>query len=421
MSRLFQSGKGIFFLLLFIGFVEYYSFAAVKSAMRGGAPLARGIVYGIYFTFVVLLYVILINFRRWGLESKDWTGTKYVLVFVVGFFLLKIIAATFMFIGDIYRLLRYAISASSAAGNPEITASSIPRSQFLGMAAIAIGATLMGTMLWGIRNRYRYQVKKVKVKLANLPPEFEGFTIVQISDIHAGSFDDSEAVKHGVDMVLEQNADVIFFTGDLVNNIAPEILPYKEIFSQLKAPHGVYSILGNHDYGDYSEWDTPEAKAQNLVDLRQHQADMGWKLLDNEHVFLVKDGAKIALIGVQNWGNRIGFPKYGDMVKATAGLAEANVPVKILLSHDPSHWDGQVSVDYKDIDLTLSGHTHGMQFGVRLAWMQWSPVQYVYKHWMGMYREGQQRLYVNPGYGFIGYKGRVGILPEITVLELVRA
>ena len=253
--------------------------------------------------------------------------------------------------------------------------------------------------------------------MKNLPSEFKGLRIIQISDIHSGSLDDPEAVSKGVDLIMREKPDLILFTGDLVNNQAEEVNPYLKIFGQLKAPMGVYSVLGNHDYGDYVSWPSEVAKRENLDALKQHHVDLGWRLLLNEHVLLERNSQQIALIGIENWGAR-GFAKYGDMKKAVAGLEHVNVPIKILLSHDPSHWEAEVRKEYRDIDLTLSGHTHGMQFGIDIPGFKWSPVQYVYKQWAGLYQDENQSLYVNRGYGFIGYQGRVGILPEITLIEL---
>jgi predicted MPP superfamily phosphohydrolase len=271
-------------------------------------------------------------------------------------------------------------------------------------------------MLYGVaRGGHKYQVWRRKVYLPNLPAAFEGFKIVQLSDIHSGSFYSREGVQKGIDLVNAQKADLVVFTGDLVNNVATEIEPWIDHFKQIQSPHGVYSILGNHDYGDYASWASPEAKAANLRDLIDNHARLGWQILLDEHRYLEKDGQRIALLGIQNWGAKANFPKYGNLAKAHAG---AEAPVKILLSHDPSHWHAQVRPEYPDIDLMLAGHTHGMQFGIDNQFLKWSPVQYVYKQWAGMYQDGSQQLYVNRGFGFIGYPGRFGIWPEITVLEL---
>jgi uncharacterized protein len=271
--------------------------------------------------------------------------------------------------------------------------------------------------LYGFSNKYNYQIKNVKLQFDNLPPSFKGLRIVQISDIHSGSFMDKEAVEHGVEMIMKENADIILFTGDLVNNEATEMDTYKDVFNKLKAPLGVYSILGNHDYGDYVQWPVNGVtKEQNLSKLQKVHADMGWRLLMNEHVVLEKNGEEIALLGIENWSSKARFPKHGRMDLAHAGTEK--YPFKILMSHDPSHWDAQVKTDYKDVDLMLSGHTHGMQFGIEIPGFKWSPVQYMYPQWSGLYEAGKQKLYVNRGFGFIGYPGRVGVLPEITVIEL---
>src|SRR6202012_3214710 len=240
--------------------------------------------------------------------------------------------------------------------------------------------------------------------------------IVQLSDIHSGSFTNRAAVNRGIDRVLAEKPDLILFTGDLVNDTAAEMTDYKEVFARLQAPMGVFSTLGNHDYGDYVWWASPELKAANLEQLKQIQRDMGWRLLVNEHLALEREGQQIALIGIENWSAKARFPKYGKMSQAYAGTEK--YPFKILMSHDPSHWDAEVRPHYPDIDLTLAGHTHGMQFGVELPWLKWSPVQYIYNEWAGLYEKDRQKLYVNRGFGFIGYPGRVGVLPEITVIEL---
>lgn len=294
----------------------------------------------------------------------------------------------------------------------------ITRSVFLKRVALILGGTSIGGFLYGITNRYNYQVKRIKLASDKVPAAFKGLRIAQISDIHSGSFDSHDAVARGVAKIMEQKPDIIFFTGDLVNNKAEEVKPYIDIFSQLKAPLGVYSTLGNHDYGDYVEWSSPQAKVANLEELKSIHGRMGWKLMMNEHVVLERGGDKIAIVGIENWGAKAHFPKYGDMRRAYAGLPEKQVPFMILLSHDPSHWDAQVITEYKDIDLTLSGHTHGMQFGVEIPGWKWSPVKYVYQNWAGLYQQNGQYLYVNRGYGFLGYPGRLGILPEITVIEL---
>jgi predicted MPP superfamily phosphohydrolase len=330
-------------------------------------------------------------------------------------FLSKLIAVVFLIADDVRRALQW---AGKKIFYPQVHQKSagVSRSVFISWLSLAVGGGVFGAMLLGFRNKYRYTLKTVQLNFSNLPAAFKGLKIVHISDIHSGSFTDKKAVMHGVDMIMQQGADLILFTGDLVNDRAEEMNDYIDVFSKLYAPMGVFSILGNHDYGDYRRWPSEEAKAKNLERLKQLQKNMGWRLLMNEHVVLEKNGQQIALLGIENWGAKANFPKYGKLDKAYAG-AEKYV-FKILMRHDPSHWDAQVRKEYKDIDLMLSGHTHGMQFGVEVPGFKWSPVQYIYKQWAGLYEEANQKLYVNCGYGFIGYPGRVGILPEITIISL---
>jgi hypothetical protein len=264
-----------------------------------------------------------------------------------------------------------------------------------------------------------YQVHRKTLYLPNLPKSFDGLRFAQLSDIHSGSFFNKVAVRGGVEMLLKEKPDVVFFTGDLVNNVASEMKDYQDIFSKVKAPLGVYSTLGNHDYGDYVMWSSAEAKRKNLEDLKATHQLMGWRLLMNESQYLTQNGDKIAVMGIENWSAKGRFPKYGNLSKAHQNTEEASV--KILLSHDPSHWRAEVLEDYKDIDLMLAGHTHGMQFGIEIGNFRWSPVQYFYEEWADLYSHANQYLYVNRGFGFIGYPGRIGILPEICIFELRRA
>ncbi|MFT3945737.1 MAG: metallophosphoesterase [Agriterribacter sp.] len=343
----------------------------------------------------------------------------YFISILIGLFLSKAVTVIFLIVDDLRRILQWAggkLFYQYVHGEP-FKAAGISRSVFMSWLGLGIGGGLFATLLWGFRNKYRYDLKTVQLNFPNLPEAFKGLKIIHISDVHSGSFTDKKAVAHGIKMIMKQGADIILFTGDLVNDHADEMNDYTDVFSKLNAPMGVFSTLGNHDYGDYRTWPSAEAKVQNLERLKQLQKDMGWRLLMNEHVALEKNGHQIALLGIENWGAKANFPKYGRLDQAYAGTEK--YPFKILMSHDPSHWDAQVRTEaYKDIDLMLSGHTHGMQFGVELPGFKWSPVQYVYKQWAGLYEEAAQKLYVNRGYGFIGYPGRVGILPEITVIEL---
>ncbi len=416
--------NAFFYVIAALVLIEYYAYVAITTAFRNTSGTPKIVVMTVYALLSIAAIFLVFTIRRLDLHLWNPTIRTITTALFMGFVLAKLVAASFMVVDDLRRVVLWAYQATQ--GTSKTVAASgmqhsggITRSQFIAKAALFTGGLLMGGFAWGTRNKYRYQIKKVKVRIPNLPASFRGMKIVQISDIHSGSFDDKAAVAHGIDLVMQQQADIIVFTGDLVNDKAEEIVPYKDIFKRLKAPMGVYSILGNHDYGDYHQWESAEAKAQNLEALKQHQADMGWQLLMNEHVIFERNQEKIALLGIENWGAKAHFPKYGKMDKAYAGLENENIAAKILLSHDPSHWDHEVLQSYKDIDLTLSGHTHGMQAGIRLPFLKWSPVKFVYKHWEGLYAENNQQLYVNVGYGFLGYPGRLGILPEITVIEFV--
>lgn len=409
--------------LIIIGLAEFYSFVLIRSITRPLSNPWRVSIIALYITVTLLTWGSFIFFRQLNWANMPHMARNIFIAFTIGLWVGKILIASVMLIDDLRRLALWLISFFYTPSPDAITEKTvsigIPRSTFLKRLALIVGGTALGGFLYGITNRYNYQVKRIKLSLDNVPKAFKGLKIVQISDIHSGSFDNHHAVEEGVKKVLAEKPDIIFFTGDLVNNKAEEIQPYTDIFSQLKAPLGVYSTLGNHDYGDYVEWPSEMAKIENLEELKTTHGRMGWKLMMNEHVVLEKGEDKIAIVGIENWGAKAGFPKYGDMKKAYHGLPEQNIPFKILLSHDPSHWDAQVLKEYKDIDLTLSGHTHGMQFGVEIPGFKWSPVKFVYKNWAGLYNQGKQHLYVNRGYGFLGYPGRLGILPEITVIELV--
>jgi predicted MPP superfamily phosphohydrolase len=294
-----------------------------------------------------------------------------------------------------------------------------PRAYWISELTVGIAFILSLVVLFGItRGRHFYRVRRETLAFPDLPEAFDGFTITQITDVHSGSFSDAAGVQKGLDMVNDQISDVILFTGDLVNNQATEMTPWIPAFAKLNAPMGKFSILGNHDYGDYVRWESANAKQANLARLKEVHHEIGFQLLLDEAIMLKKDGQSITLLGVENWGKG-GFHKYGDLSKATAGVpADA---FKILLSHDPSHWEGVTLEHDKHIHLTLSGHTHGMQFGIELFGFKWSPIKYVYKQWAGLYQQKGRYLYVNRGFGFLGLKGRIGIWPEIAVITLKRS
>lgn len=291
------------------------------------------------------------------------------------------------------------------------------RKQFLKKTGIAISLFPIAGFSFGIiKGAHDYTWKKVQVRIPNLPNAFDGIRIGQLSDIHSGSFSNKMAVRGGVEMFMAEKPDLVFFTGDIVNDQAWEIKEYIDVFKNVKAPLGVYSILGNHDYGNYSNWKSAAAKQRNFTGILQGHKELGWQLLRNENEIIRLDNEAIAILGVENWGASARFPKLGDIHRAKAGLED--VETKILLSHDPSHWDAKVLPEHKDIALTLSGHTHGFQFGIETPFFRWSPAQYLYKQWAGLYQKDQQSIYVNRGFGFIGYPGRIGIPPELTILEL---
>lgn len=409
----------IVIVALLMAAIDFYVFQVVKMLCQSSSTRTKSIVFTTYWTIsigIIILFLFLpfLNTERWPKNFRN-----YVFATVVGLFFAKLLASVFFLIDDVRRLIQWAVAKiifRNTEGESEVSGG-ISRSVFLSWLGFGIGGSLITSLIYGFSNKYNYQIRRIPLSYRNLPPAFKGLKIVHISDIHSGSFDNKKAVEKGVQEVLDLKPDLILFTGDLINDRATEMYGYEEVFSRLKAPMGVFSCLGNHDYGDYIAWPSEEARDQNIEDLKKIQAGMGWRLLMNEHVVLEKDGQEIALIGIENWSAKARFPKHGKMWEAYPGAEK--YPFKILMSHDPSHWDAEVRPKYADIDLTLAGHTHGMQFGVEIPGFKWSPVKYVYDQWAGLYEAGKQKLYVNRGYGFIGYPGRVGILPEITLIELV--
>jgi uncharacterized protein len=414
-----RNRSGWWIVIVIMLLLDFYVFQVVKALASGSTEKVRMAVYSIYWVVSALAITMMIllpylNYANWPKAVRT-----YVFAILIGLFFSKLIAAIFFLLDDARRGLMWVMGKIFPGFGVKFVDEDgvISRSAFLSWLGVAIGGGLFTTLIYGFSNKYDYHVKNVKLKFANLPQSFKGLRVVQISDVHSGSFTDKDAVKRGVDMIMKQTPDLILFTGDLVNDRATEMQDYMDIFNTLSAPLGVFSTLGNHDYGDYVQWDSAEAKRKNLEDLKQVHHNLGWRLLMNEHVPLQRNGEAIGLIGIENWSAKARFPKHGRMDLAYPGSEK--YPFKILMSHDPSHWDVQVRTKYPDVDLMLSGHTHGMQFGVETPFFKWSPVQWVYKQWAGLYEEGKQKLYVNRGYGFIGYPGRVGILPEITVIELV--
>lgn len=399
--------------------LDIYVFSAVRSVSHGSGEKTRMIIYSAYWTVSSMAIILILLFPFVEFFQTHPIFRNYVFAIIVALVFAKLIASVFFIIDDLRRLGVWLMGKIFPKTGVDFVeeGGNISRSAFLTWTGITLGGGLLTTLIYGFSNKYNYQVKRLQLSFENLPAAFRGLKILQLSDIHSGSFQDKEAVARGVEMAIKENADLVLFTGDLVNDRSDEMNDYVNIFSRIKAPLGVYSTLGNHDYGDYTTWPSDEAKKQNLEQLKKVHADMGWRLLMNEHVALEKNGEQIAVLGIENWSAFARFPKHGRMDLAHAGTEK--YPFKILLSHDPSHWDAEVRTKYGDVDLMLSGHTHGMQFGLEIPGFKWSPVQWFYKEWAGLYEEGKQKLYVNRGYGFLGYPGRVGILPEITVIELV--
>lgn len=413
-----RSGSTLWIIAAIIVLLDVYVFQAVRVVTNGANERTKILINSIYWVITGITVLVVISFPFVQSFQTSKFFRNYVFAILMGLFIAKLIAALFFVVDDLRRLIMFIVSkvAPSAGAHFADDGDKIGRSTFLSWLGLGAGATLFGSMLYGFSNKYNYQLKKIKLAFDNLPTSFKGFKIIHISDIHSGSFENKQAVQKGIDLILQQQPDLILFTGDLVNDRHTEMIDYIDVFNKLKAPHGVFSTLGNHDYGDYVRWESTEAKKENLEKLKQIHAQLGWRLLMNEHVAIEKNNEAFALLGIENWGAKGRFPKYGKMPEAYADTEKYSF--KILMSHDPSHWDAEVKIKYTDIDLMLAGHTHGMQFGVENPYFKWSPVQWMYKQWAGLYEYGKQKLYVNRGFGFIGYPGRVGILPEITLIEL---
>ncbi len=411
---------GVIIFIAFMLLLDTYFFQAIKTVAQSASPKTRVIIYSIYWSLTV---IAIAGFLLFIFSDRDLLGKKFrsfLFATIIGLFLAKLTGMIFFMVDDLRRAIQW-IAGKLFFSNTEaenMGGEGISRSAFLSWLGIAAGGTLFGSLIYGFGNKYNYQTKRLRLSYDNLPASFKGLKIIHISDIHSGSFMNKKAVEHGVQKIMNEHADIILFTGDLVNDRATEMHEFMDVFSRLKAPMGVYSTFGNHDYGDYVQWPHDGiSKEQNLEDLKKVHAKLGWRLLMNEHVVIKKNNEEIALLGIENWSAKARFPKHGRMDLAHAGTEK--YPFKILLSHDPSHWHAEVKEKYTDVDLMLSGHTHGMQFGVEIPGIKWSPVQYMYKEWAGLYEAEKQKLYVNRGFGFIGYPGRVGILPEITVIELL--
>ena len=399
-----------FLFICFYILVDIYAFQAIKTLTRNN---------WVHLSYVILSLLVLGNFiyqfNQPNPSGGFGGGRGYAMGFVLAFMASKILLTVFMFGEDIVRFFVAIFYKLSSVSNNSFEIPS--RRKFLSQIALGIAVIPFASLLYGMyKGKYNYKVLSYTMHFEDLPAAFDGYKITQISDIHSGSFDNKEKIEYAVDLINLQESDAILFTGDLVNNKATEMDPWMETFSKVSAKDGVFSVLGNHDYGDYVEWESEQARIENLESLKNVHSKMGWDLLLNEHRFLERGGERIALVGVENWGSG-GFKKQGDL--DLAGKAVAQTDFKVLMSHDPSYWQEKIKTDPNNYQLTLSGHTHGMQFGIEIpGWFKWSPVQYRYENWAGIYEEFGRYINVNRGFGYLAYPGRVGIWPEITVIEL---
>lgn len=398
------------FPILAIVFIFFALNAYVLSGF--GAISQSAALVPFFWVFVIALTIALF----FAVSQMRTQGTgKFFQIITHAFLILftaEVVFALFLLIGDILNFLA-SIPSSFEPQGYQVAGRNV---YWVDFAFVMFCLTVILFIFGIIRGKYAYRIIKHTLYFDDLPKSFDGFTITQISDVHAGSFTKPKQVQKGIDLINAQKGDLFVFTGDLVNNAASEIVPYIGHFSQIKAPFGQFSVLGNHDYGDYIKWPSETDKVNNLAQLKAYHAALGFRLLLDEHVEITKTGEKIILAGIENWG--LGFGERGDLQKALSGTSVNDF--KVLLSHDPSHWEAQVKNNPSKIQLALAGHTHGMQFGIEAFGIKWSPVKYRYKHWAGIKSENGRYLNVNRGFGFIGFSGRIGIWPEITVIELKR-
>lgn len=395
-------------LLMIVIVFEIYTYQIFRTATRSVYP------------YLISLFVTLLSF---GFLWYQFTGDRResfspTTMYAIGFFISVLTPKLFffgvLFLEDVVRIIKAAVSFFiDTSGEIFIDG----RRKFISQWVLALAAIPFGALFLGmIRGKYNFKVLKYSLSFEDLPKEFDGYQITQLSDIHCGSFDNRSKIEYAIDLVNQQNSDLLLFTGDFVNNVATEILPWKDLFAKLSAKDGKFAVLGNHDYGDYYPWDSAASKAQNMKLFKELQKEMGFELLLNESRYIERNGKRIALLGVENWGKGR-FIKKGDLKKAAQNITSNDF--KILMTHDPSHWEEKVLSDPLQYHLTLSGHTHGMQFGIEIpGWIKWSPVKWRYKYWAGIYKKAGQYINVNRGFGYLAYPGRVGIWPEITVITL---
>ena len=405
-----KTAISLIILFVIIVLLEVYAFQAIKTITK-----SKVIRYSWLFVSIAVYanfaYVALTYDRTQG-QTPQFQMAMGVLLTVL---IPKLVVLIFMFGEDMYRWILKLISAVTSGNTTPLAG----RRKFISQISLGLAAIPFVSFIYGIvQGKYNYKVLKYQLTFKDLPEAFDGFTITQISDIHSGSFTNKEKIQYGVDLINEQKSDIMLFTGDIVNNKADEMDNWIAVFDKLEAKEGKYSILGNHDYGDYMDWDNPQDKIDNFQKVKDIHKNIGFDLLLDEHRYIEKDGQKIALLGVENWGK--GFNKAGDLQRAAAGIQKEDF--KILMSHDPSHWEEKVKKDPFNYQLTLSGHTHGLQMGIEIpGWFKWSPSKYAYKQWAGLYKEAGRVINVNRGFGYHAFPGRVGIWPEITVIELKKS
>jgi uncharacterized protein len=403
----------IFTIIVFL--FDLYAFKGLRAVSRNiQAKRLKTLLYFIFWLIPsILVLLTLLTYIKTQVTGPRYFNSYY---FIVGLFMLfyvpKIVFVFFHFFDDIILVVRWIFEKLFKAGNNHF----YKKNWYLSKTGLALALIPFISILYGItQGRFDFRTIEHQIEFKHLPSSFEGFKIIQISDIHIGSlYGHTKQVEKAVQLINSADADLVLFTGDLVNNFSGELSGWDTIFSQIRSRYGKFAILGNHDYGDYSSWDTPEEKLENFEQIKHFFTKIDFQLLNNSNEILVKESDSIAIIGVENWG-RPPFSQYGDLQKAMNGVSE--VPFKILLSHDPTHWDAEIK-SLTDIALTLSGHTHGMQFGIEIGSFSWSPAKYIYPRWAGLYNFSNQYLYVNRGFGFIGFPGRVGMPPEITLITL---
>ena len=403
----------IFLIPLLI--IDWIIFSVIEEVTRDWSVGVQAIIRTIFWMIPIIVIGITYSFHTGAIAN--WNKRRFSLVrsTITLSYVSKVIILVALLLGGIGQMISFIIVEYVLGGHGNVP---YEKTMLVEWGALILGGISFVVLLHGmIRNKYRYKIYETKVAVPNLPKELEGLKIVQISDIHSGSFTEIEPLHNAIELINNQHADLVFFTGDLVNSMAKEMEPFVDVFDKIKSRYGIFSILGNHDYGDYVQWESQAEKHQNFEKLKSVHQRLGWDLILNENRLLKIKGEEVAVIGVENYSAKRQFSNYGDLEKAYEGASQAGL--KLLLSHDPSHWEDEVLEKFKDIHITFSGHTHGMQFGLEIPGLiKWSPIKYIYKQWAGLYEKNAQFLYVNRGFGFLGYPGRVGILPEITVMIL---